>query len=148
METKDLLEFIKLSVPNLIETEIVLSDKGYHYTMHSDSIERMGTFLGRPVDEDMDRSQNSIISIKATDEKGVVCAYPDLPSAVEEGKHKDCHVYEIYFSEAVSAYHRQEKEFAQSFGNLDVPKTLFVLAHKITSFKMLGRSNDLTKPPS
>jgi len=143
METTDLFAFINSSVPNLVEIEIISAGKGYHYTMHSDSIERMGTFLGRPVDEDLDRSQSTLTSNKATDKEGVVCAYPDLSAAVQEGKYGDCHIYEIYFSEAVSAYHQQEKEFAKSFGGKEITKTQFILAHKITNFKVLGRSSEL-----
>jgi hypothetical protein len=142
METSDLFEFIETHVPNLTDLEIIVSGIGYHYTMHKDSIEKRGKFLGRVVDENLDRTQKTLKSIKATDEKGIVCAYPDLSFAVAEGKLGNCHIYEIQFSDAIAAYHQQEFEYASSLGYI-LPKTIFILAHKIINFRLLGMAREL-----
>lgn len=144
MEIKDLFEFIETKIPNLTNLEIIESGIGYHYTMHSDCIEKMGKFLGRTVDENLDRTQNTLESVKATDEKGIVYAYPDLPVTIEEGKFGDCDVYEIHFLEGIAAFHQQEVEFAGSVGDI-LPKTIFIPAHKISKFKLLGKSSELKK---
>jgi len=144
MEIEELFKFIKTKVPNLTNLEIIESGIGYHYTMHSGFIEEMGRFLGRTVDENLDRSQKILESIKATDEKGIVYAYPDLSFTVEEGKFGNCHIYEIHFVEAIAAFHQQEVSFASSVGDI-LPKTIFIPAHKISSFKLLGKSSELSK---
>ena len=71
VKIETLLNFIKSKVPNLTDPEIINSATGYHYTMHSGCIEQMSKFLGRSIDGDMDRSQHSLESVKATDENGV-----------------------------------------------------------------------------
>jgi len=144
VKIETLLNFIKSKVPNLTDPEIINSATGYHYTMHSGCIEQMGKFLGRSIDGDMDRSQHSLESVKATDENGVVSAYPDLAHTIAEGKYNDCHIYEIKFSEAIAAYHQQEVQLAKSIG-IDVPKTLFIPAQCISSFKLLGRASEIKK---
>lgn len=144
MKIENLLNFVKTKVPNLTDPEIINSATGYHYTMPSSCIEQMGKFLGRLIDDDMDRSQHALESVKANDENGIVSAYPDLAHTIAEGKYGDCHIYEIKFSEAIAAYHQQEVQFAKSSG-IDVPKTLFIPAQCITSFKLLGRVSEIKK---
>lgn len=142
MEIEKLFYFIKSKVPNLTDLEIVKAGIGYHYTMNSSDIEQMGKFLGRSIDEDLDWSQHSLESVKATDENGIVYAYPVLSHTVEEGKFLDCHIYEVHYSEAISAFHQQEVQLAKSIG-IEVPKTLFIPAQNISGFKRIGRVSEI-----
>jgi len=142
LEIEELFIFIKNKVPNVANLEIVKNGAGYHYTMHKDCIERDGKFLGRLIDEDLDRTQQAVVSTKATDENGIVYAYPELSHTVDEGKYGNCHIYEINYSSAIAGHHQQEVEFARTVG-IEVPKTLFIPALNITEFKLLGRASEL-----
>ena len=101
MNVADLKNFIKKEVPNLTQSELIGPGTAYHFTMHAESIENYGAFLGRTVDKDIDRSADDLVSKKAVDEKGIVYAYLDRARTIEEGCFGDCDLYEIKFSQAL-----------------------------------------------
>ena len=142
MNISELKSFIKEHVPNLTQVEIIGPGTAYHFTMHAESIEKHGGFLGRTVDKDIDRSADNLVSKKAEDENGVVYAYLDKARTVEEGCFGNCDLFKIEFSQALAAYNEQERLLDLEDG-FEPAKIIFITAKNIASYKHLGKASDI-----
>ena len=142
MNVVELINFINQKVPNLTQVELLGPGTAYHYTMHSNAIEKAGEFLGRSVDEDMDHSGEEMISKKATDKDGLVCAYLDFNRTMEEGSYGNCDIYKLEFTEAVAAYNEQERLLDLEDG-FEPAKIIFIPAKNVTNFKRMGKCTEI-----
>ncbi|MEI6347260.1 MAG: hypothetical protein WCP69_04850 [Bacteroidota bacterium] len=137
METTDeLLRYIKTHVPNFSNPKIISSGVAYHYTMHSDLIQKDGRIKGRIIDENIDCSQNDFVSIPATENNGVVFAYESLVESkleafvLPEDKQR-IKIIKNDYNSAVYANHQQEVDYTGA------PPTIIILAHEITNFQII-----------
>lgn len=151
MTTEELFDYITKEVPNFINPEIIGPGVAYHYTSHADKIISTNQFLGAPINKDLDRTQQSLQSIPATNSPGVVFAYKDFKDAKEEGF--GCSIFKIEFISAIRAMHGQESELSSSTSDLiksmgldinlelnEHPNTLIILNTEIEKIELINKT--------
>lgn len=136
MSAEELKIFIETNIPTFQNLEIIENGTAYHYTSHYDKILELGKFLGAPIDENLDKTQITLISPPASSDPGVIFAYLDISATKEEGSAAkeegfNCDIIEINFSEAVKATHIQE-------ASIGAPDTVLILNTDITYHKKIG----------
>lgn len=142
MTTEELLYFLKQNVNGFTDSRIVRNDFCYHYTSHWDSINNIG-FLGAPIDENLDKTQNETYSPPAESNPGVVFAYENINDARDEGF--GCDIIKIKYKSAISATHTQEEQLSNltndSLKKIGIepdvsphPKTILILNNEIIGF--------------
>ncbi len=129
MTSQELAEFIQTAISTFTDVELLGAGKAYHYTNHAAAIVQSGRFLGAPIDAELDKTQNHLVSPPATADPGVVFAYEQFEVAKEEGF--GCKIIEVNFSSAVRATHVQEAE-------LDAPPAVLILNTEIASFNLMA----------
>ncbi len=150
MEAEELLEFLIDNVPNFVEPELI-DEEGecYHYTGNWELIQVDEAFKGAPINNDLDQTQQALVSPPATDENGVVFAYDNLSDAKDEGIGLD--IVKITYRKAIRALHESEDSLDESFinatkgtsleGFLDMngaPPTLLILVADIIRFELVN----------
>jgi len=142
MKSTDIERYLNESTTSFRNTKIVGPGIGYHYTVHANAIEKAGKFLGAPLSEDLDCTQDPNKPNVASSDPGVVFAYAELADAAEEGDSarfmypgSTPELFEIKYSSAVEATHIQEAE-------LDAPPTILISSVEITSLKRMGPCSD------
>jgi hypothetical protein len=135
MSISELLEFINSKVPTFQNSEIIGPGEAFHYTMHSEAIQRDGIIKGRPIDKDIDCTQSSITSTPATDSGGVVFSYADLEEAKLEAyvmpeDKLNVKILKIKYKQAIRTTHIQEEFFSEA------PETIIIIASDIIYFKI------------
>jgi len=133
--TEELVGFVKACIPTFVEVRRIGPGSAFHYTSHADAIDRCGKFCGAPITPNLDRTQGGLTSNPASSDPDVVFAYLNINDTAEEGS--GCIVYEIFFDEAVWAWHIQEKE-------LGAPPTILILTSAITSFRRIGDADAIS----
>jgi hypothetical protein len=129
MNTEELLAFILANVPNFLLPTTIGAGTAFHYTTHFEAINALGRFLGAFINEEMDRTQQQLISPPARDPNGVVFAYDGIDEAVKEGF--GTQIIEIIFNSAIRASHGQEVALDGA------PDTIIILASEITGFRFV-----------
>ncbi len=112
-----------------IDCSLLGPGRAFHYTSHGQEIEAARRFFGAPINANLDQTQMTIPSPAATADPGVVFAYADLQSAIDEAFGDQ--VYEIEYSAAVQATHQQEA------GSGGAPPTILVVNRDIRTFRLV-----------
>ena len=128
MDNKELAKFLENNIPTFTNIRAVNEGVAYHYTSHSEAIINSGGFKGHTIDNNLDQTQLTLVSIPASDTNGVVFGYSNIEDAIEEGF--GCDVFEISYSKAVMATHSQE-------ASLGAPDTILILCSDIISFQKM-----------
>lgn len=129
MTIQELELFISESVPVFANLEIIGEGFAFHYTPNYNSIVSHGSFLGAPIDENLDQTQITLYSLPAIHDPGVVFAYLDENDAREEGFGDNMEIVKISFSAALKATHSQEAVWT------DAPATILILTTDILNFE-------------
>lgn len=143
MTANDIADYVRAHISTFQGVRHLGEGVAYHYTIRSDEILRFGRFLGAPLSQDLDCTQNPDQANTTTADPGVVFAYESLTEAAEEG---DCLIYpypgsepkvfKIVYRRAVEATHIQEAE-------LGTPPTILISSMDIVSFECLGPCSEL-----
>lgn len=138
MKSTDIERHLNETLTSFQDAKVIGPGTAFHYTVHAVAIEESGKFLGAPLSDDLDCTQDPNGPRVAKSDPGVVFAYSELCTAAEEG---DCardlypgscpEVFEIQYSSAVEAIHAQEEK-------LGAPPTILISSAEITDFKRLG----------
>ncbi|NQS97057.1 MAG: hypothetical protein HQ591_01240 [candidate division Zixibacteria bacterium] len=104
MNAEKLKTFIKNKIPTFDNVGVIGPGTAFHYTMHAEAILADGRFYGAPIDENLDKTQTSLVSKQAKADPGVVFAYELIEDAKEEGF--GCKIFKIKYNKAVYAIHR------------------------------------------
>lgn len=130
MDNVELAKYIENNIPTFINIRIVNEGVAYHYTSHSEAIINSGGFLGHTIDNNLDKTQFTLVSIPASDPNGVVFGYAKIEDAIEEGY--DCDIFKITYSNAVIATHSQEASLLYG-----APESTLILCTNIISFEKI-----------
>jgi hypothetical protein len=134
MTANELANFLREKVPTFEEVVVVGQGTGYHYTPYVADIEVAGKLIGAPINGELDRTQVDELPSRATNDPGVIFAYPEFDAARDEA-HGGTYaaqfvVLELNYREAVAAYHAQERAL-----DPELPPTLLILTTDIVGFK-------------
>lgn len=147
MDIYQLKHYLIESVPNFSNPEVIDTEGEYfHYTPHWELIKSDGQFKGALINENLDCTQDAIVSKPAVEKLGVVFAYENFKNAKEEGF--GCDIVKIRSSKAIRTMQSQEnllgeltKKILQDSFNDDntkvsTPPTILILTSDIIDFNL------------